>query len=500
MMTERYAAGPQAARPKPYRNQFFFGQDIVPPEGWNSLSLGNLGLLAAHPDLSLTEAQNATHRLLVIGEMFDWADPSASNRDIVARLAERHLSLESLLDASDELGGRWVLIRIAGNEATLVHDAVGLRAVCFSRDPDGRLVVASDQGMLARIAGLPPNQSALAFVEAFSRKVSQWWLPGDGLLFQGGRQLLPNHALNLATGSTWRFWPGGSPSGDSEDAVIERCAARLSGILLSASKRFPMALGLSAGLDSRILLAFCRPFRQELRAYSTFSGNMEDVELPTRLCKSLGIRHDRLDPAPTGSPVFKAAFNESVFRPLNEFEPYLEAELGCFQRRMAGVTGNIAEVLKMPYDPRLKEAGFDNKDPSHLAKFAQMHGFEYAETAIADWRQSVPDNSLATIAEMFYWENRCGRWLSRNALMFDISWQEIIMPFNCRALLSDFLQIPAALREGPNYQVFQTMIRDRWPETLSEPVISKMPGKRSRWSRIRRSLRKILRRTASRPG
>jgi hypothetical protein len=506
MINTTGAAADVSAEPSPHRNQFALGRGVSAPKGWASLDLGVFGTLATHPSLSVTQAQGHGQQLVLVGDVFDWQRPSESNQGLLARLATENRTKDELLTATAELGGRWVLLRICANEGALFHDATGLRAVCYAMDSDGFPAAASDQGMLARIAHLPVDRASMAFAEAFSQRVSQWWLPGDALLFEGGRQLLPNHVLDMRTGTASRFWPSGEPTGDAKETLLERCAGRLEGTIAAAARRYPLALGLSAGWDSRLVLAFCRDIRDDLQAYSTVApgrgGLPADTNLPTGLCETLGIRHERLMPATHASSDFSRAFREHVYQPLLEFEPYMETELAFSGCKKAGVTGNIAEIVKLPYEGKTGEQGFDDRNPEHLARLVRMQGFEYAATALARWRISAAESPRITIPELLYWENRCGRWLSRNALMFDIGWREIIMPFNCRALLSDFLEISADLRRRPDCLAFESLIRQRWPEVLSVPVVSKARESRSRrlWTQTRQSLRRLLRPGARKPG
>ena len=391
------------------------------------------------------------------------------------------------------------MLRFCADEASLFHDAAGMRSVCFARDPGGHLAAACDQGMLSRIAQLQADEASMAFADAFSRRVSQWWLPGDRLLFAEGRQLLPNHVLCLRTGAVRRYWPSGSVTGDPAATLLERCAARLEGGISAAAHRYPLALGLSAGWDSRLVLAFCRGISDSIRTYSTVPHGQRhpspDARLPAALCGELGIEHERLMPARRASGDFSRVFQKHVYRPLDEFEPFMEAELAFSAGDTAGVTGNVAEVVKSPYDQKTRERNFDDRNPAHLARLVRMHGFDYAVTALDEWRSSATEHPRITIPELFYWENRCGRWLSRNALMFDIGWREIVMPFNCRALLSDFLEIPVEHRRRPDCRAFESLIRERWPEVLAVPIVSKKPVAASRrlWSETRQSMRRMLR-------
>ena len=233
--------------------------------------------------------------------------------------------------------------------------------------------------MLARIAGLEPCLEARKFVDGFSRRVSQWWLPGDGQLFRGAKQLLPNHRLNLRTGETTRYWNGDPAPEDSAEECMTRATARLSGLLRAAARRYPLAIGLSAGWDSRLILSACRDIRQEIRAYSTAPRAQRiagvDARLPEHICRRAGVRHDLLTPPASPTAAFDSAFTEHVFRPLPEFTPYMETELAYSGGKVAGVTGNIAEIVKLPYAGKTEVEAFDDRDPAQLARLVRMHDF-----------------------------------------------------------------------------------------------------------------------------
>ncbi len=486
----------------PYRLQFAIASRLAPPSGWNTIDLGEPGVLGYQSELPVVDITRSAHRLILLGDILDWANPEQDNARIVERIAAGTDSLDTVINATREFGGRWALLRIADGEADLFHDATGMRAVCHAMDSAHRVAVASDQGMLARIAGLDPCPEARSFVDGFSRRVSQWWLPGDGLLFRNARQLLPNHRLSLRTGEVKRYW-GGEPDPDgSTEERLSRVATRISGSIRSASQRYPLAVGLSAGWDSRLILASCRDIRNEIRAYSTAprsqAGTAVDVKLPERICRENHIRHDVLVPSESPSAAFRSAFGEHVFRPHPEFTAYMESELNYSRGEIAGVTGNIAEIVKNPYAGKIGTEGFDDRDPAQLSRLVRMQGFSYAESAIARWRDQAVTQGSLSIPQLFFWENRCGRWLSRNVLMFDIGWREIVMPLNCRALLVDMLAVPISLRQRPECLAFERMIKAQWPELLATPIVSK--EKTSRPKRLLTDARQTLRRVMrSRP-
>ena len=53
---------------------------------------------------------------------------------------------------------------------------------------------------------------------------------------------------------------------------------------------------------------------------------------------------------------------------------------------------------------------------------------------------------------------------------FDIAWQEIFSPYNCRLLLANMLSVKRKYRCAPNYVFHKELISNLWPEVLAEPV------------------------------
>jgi hypothetical protein len=122
-----------------------------------------------------------------------------------------------------------------------------------------------------------------------------------------------------------------------------------------------------------------------------------------------------------------------------------------------------------------------------------MKGSAFASRAFENWLASADDIFNINIYDLFYWEQRCGRWLSNNCLVFYMAWQEVFFPFNCRSLLIDLLSVSDEYRMPEDYGFFREIVRNMWPDLLSEPINPK--PQRGFLQRIGSKVKKILRYT-----
>jgi len=76
---------------------------------------------------------------------------------------------------------------------------------------------------------------------------------------QGVERMLPNHALDLAAGRLARLWPRESLPFDGDPAAITQATADVvSRAMGGVGRVHPLQIPLTAGLDSRLLLACSR--------------------------------------------------------------------------------------------------------------------------------------------------------------------------------------------------------------------------------------------------
>lgn len=477
------------------RNQFLLGPAYLQRDTWRQFDLGEHLKLSVQSQLEIEQATNGRCRLTLLGYMLDWLRPEESNADILQRLIDNSQNLDSCLKATFEIGGRWVLIYQDDAESVVFHDAAGLRQVCYAMDSaHNQLWIGSQVDLLSEMTELVADPEALSFIRAMGNKDPEYWWPGNRLPFAASRTLLPNHCLNLSDGECSRYWPRSVPETLSREECCRRVSNKLVGIMSAAQNRWELALGLSAGWDSRVLLAASRGIIENMTMYTvqttTMAADHNDVAIPRRLAKHLGLNHVEIRHADHATEDFQELFRDHTWRPHQRFAAGAQAEFEQFRYAKVAVIGNLSEVAKLPYRHQLKVS--DALDGEMLATLVGMNGQKFATEAMEEWLASLHiSQKKATgydVLDLFYWEQRIGRWLAANLVEFDFAWQDILVPFNIRSLICDLLATDEKYRKPGTLHLYVEIMQSLWPEVL-QVAINPKPTPRI-WQRIRRRIRR----------
>lgn len=424
--------------------------------------------------------------------MLDWANPERTDEDILSNLLAEATDFDSCWRATSELGGRWVLIFRDGTSSRLFHDSAGQRQVCYTTGDN--VWCASQPGLLEEHAGIRPDAEAVAFIRWHGERVPEFWWPGDRLAFPEARVLLPNHALELESGRVFRYWPDAALSHLSGDEAVERISARLRGVIAATVNRFDTGLGLTAGWDSRVLLAAARPFLSELSVYNgrdpSTPKDDPDIVIPDRLAQQFGFELELIVGKEETDEAFAEQFRQSSWLTHPHFADGMQADFEYSRRQKVAVIGNVSEVGKLPY--RGKVAADQQIDGQLLAEF-YWDGHDWAANALADWIDGLSDTKGINLLDLFYWEQRLGRWLAANCVEFDFAWRDVVAPFNIRGLMIDLLATDEDLRAPPKRELYRALIASQWPELLREPVnpVPRPPLTQRLKSIVRRALRVV---------
>lgn len=474
----------------PCPGQFLLGSGFgTLPPGWRERQVAGI-TLQHHPQLPVITAGDGEHALTLIGVLLDPDDPDSDDVSLLRRLLHGACEPAALAAATARFGGRWVLIGTTPRRRFLLHDALGLRQVFHT--VAAPVQVMSEPGLGGSLLGLSPSQSAQRFVRSrpFSDNAEYRW-PGTATPFSDIRHLLPNHWLDLDHGSTHRYWPTRALPRLSAEAATRRLVPLLTGLVDAAAARFPLALGLTAGLDSRLVLAASRRHAADLHFVTVHQQRMaddhDDLMVPGRLLDRLGLKHEIL-PARPMSDTFANRFRDHVFLPHAVYGPDAEAIYRRFQRRFAVVTGSGAEVGRCSFRNHMSVRRGRPITPYTLAHLQRMGREPFALRAFERWLANAGPRHGVPLLDLFEWEQGHGNWLAMTQQEFDIAWREIVTPYNCREVLTTLLAVPEAFRSAPQSPLFHRLIRQLWPEVLEEPV---NPNKGGRGKLLRGMARRL---------
>ncbi len=439
------------------------------------LKIGGRYRLWTHPDLPVTQRSSRGTELTLIGYLIDPFDSEGRDGDLVEGLvaALANIELAGVFGLSERFGGRWVLVARRGERVIIHHDPAGLRQVFYADRSTEWIMCASQPGMISEQLGLPLSPEAIRLASSFKHREYYW--PGDRCVVSGVRQLLPNHYLALPAREPHRFWPARRLEERPLDEVVEEAGRILRGLVEGGASRFSLALPVTAGLDSRVLLAASRDVRSQVFYYTFLVGSMDetspDLVVPKRLLARLGLQHHVLD-CRTGpvEPGFTDISRSNVVGAHDDWGLIAGRLLGKYPEDFVNVSGFCSEIARRFY------YGLNYPDfeigPEALVRLASMRPNSFATNAYAEWiveAQAACCGLGVDILDLFYWEDRMGNWAATAQAEGDLI-QESFTPFNCRSLLSSLLSVDRRHRRAPIYELHRRLVKRLWPAAFAEPI------------------------------
>ena len=461
-----------------FRRQFILGPNYVDIFGsWNKVSIASRYYATVHPDLNICQVRRETKSITLLGYILDPYHPQYKDEDILTDLLIKLRScadIGSFFQYTYPLGGRWILVIENGDEVSLFNDAAGYRQVYYTTGSnDASVWCGSDPLILADLLNLEIDVEVREFV-TFQKEIdNQYWLPGDTSLFEGVKHLLPNHYLNLRDGFCKRYWPDRKIEKLSLKEVVRRNSEILTGLIESACNRFDLAMSLTSGLDTRLLLAGSRNVYDRIYYFTMIYWDMDknsaDVKIPRKLLSKLGIEHHIIECPSSMEKWFKEIYDGNVSLHHDVYGVIAQGMHEHYPKERVCVKGNAIPITKCVYARKLSSDERRNITSLTLARLTGMGDSKFVLKSLDDWISGAQDRHEVDLLDLFFWENREGNWQAMSQLEWDIV-QEVFVPYNCREFLVNMLSVEERFRRGPDCTGYRMMISKLWPEVLSEPI------------------------------
>lgn len=458
------------------RRQFVLGPRTLPAYAtWRQMPLKNGSVVSVHPDLDVTQVQTNHLELTLLGFLLDPNDIKLQNKQILENLAKEAKKGEDLTRLTDRFGGRWILIACDANKNIAFNDPCAYRQVYYTTPEVGSVWCASQPKLLADALQLVTDTTAQEELvnSSYVKNAREYWWPGDGSLYRHIKHLLPNHQLELGPQKVSRFWPRQPIRSISLAEGANAGAEFLENLTLSAAARFPLALPLTAGLDSRMLLAAARKVRENIFFYTLIypplNRNSPDIVIPAKVLGTLGLTHHIIDCPKEMEPPFAQIYHDNVPMAHSAWGAIANGLLYGYPQDHVCLKAVSSEIARCRY--------YRYSYPKSIsgASLAALTGFgsnAYAIRAFDGWlgpaRQAEQDYGYK-ILDLFHWEQRLGNWQAMSQLEWDIV-QEEFAPYNSRALLETLLAVNMKYRVGRTGTLFTEIIKRLWPEVLCQPI------------------------------
>ena len=458
-----------------YRKQFCYGPEKVTLTDWKTAPMPDENWISYHPALTVTQVQENGIHATLLGFILNPEAPQEDDQTILMNLCKRSNSIDQFIEATETCGGRWAIILHREEQSVVFNDAGGTRTVYTYQDAAGKVWLASQPGLLAERFGLQESVASKEFRASpeFQKRTEIWW-PGDVTPFSEVKAMLPNHLVDLKTGKTRRYWPNRPLVICSLEEGTHKAAKILKGIMEAAHARFPLAMSLSSGLDSRTVFSACRDFADDVFVFSMkyrhLTDDSDDIRIPRQITEKLNLPHHVFDTTLYHDPDFKQTFDRNVVGLKTDWANIAECRYANLPLDTVVLKGSISEIMRCRYwslgiYPRKVD----------LAYIVNLMGYVGGSTplvsdALAQWyADALPTGEYGyKLLDLLSWEIEVGRWYALGQTLYDIAGEDFTA-FNCRSFFNTMLGIDPKYRSYPNHIAQREIVRILWPELAEFP-------------------------------
>lgn len=272
--------------------QFFAGQFMLIkivdriPDGWQRHEQGEwvLGTLK----LPVLIVENDCNQVIgwCLGHPIH-LDGSWPEKVTIRSQGHQSIDMDAVENFYEHTSGRYALVLLTGHAEKLFLDPYGsLRAVYLLSEP----TIASTPTLLRS-----NHDWDKELITVLNMPASGRWFPSGLTPRENVRRLLPNHCLDLKAWRVDRHWPRSSAdliAMDDQQEGVATIIACLKKTIGTIAGRFPIQLPLTAGRDSRMVLARSREFLAQA-TFHTFSEKKEslDMFIAARLAERLKLNY-----------------------------------------------------------------------------------------------------------------------------------------------------------------------------------------------------------------
>jgi hypothetical protein len=455
--------------PSELQGHFVLGRSLpMLPEGWEVQRLEGW-LLAAAPQLPVVKLVDTSGAQAgwVVGHPID-----VRGRRIVAGGSEALTVPVGVSDSRFEerfddwlfgFGGRYAAV-VVHPRPRVVQDACGIFAVLYSAELEA---VASSLFLLPDRDGRLRESDLVAILDVHTTSRDY---PFGTTPVAHARQLFANHALDLRTWEVSRCWPRGALDEQEVTTLAEAVAEICEAMVVAAVRVGRPRMGLTAGGDTRVMLACARPVADEIDFFTlSYEDGLgaTDLRWAPVLADRFGLQH-RVVPwrPPTDRDVRLWLYHTSSMtgEPRGRFAGPTKRSLGGSGPFLAGTNGAMlhGDYWQGAYrDPRAME-------PERLIDRGLHCPLDPRFVAFTErWLEQLPPVGTVNALALWYLEMSDGPWASFLSAAFPD-----VRPLNVYPLTHRVV-VEACLRTSPADRMADRLRREtiaaRWPELMEIP-------------------------------
>lgn len=457
---------------------------LVKP-GWRQVQLRGLNL-SFDPKQPHSVIGDKRHFVVVLGPMVSLNHDTVDHHDLTLKLFEElAYSEQAFFDELDAISGRFVCFYCLDGKIRVLNDATGMKMVYYAVSP--QWTAGSHAPLVAAYAGKKRSPHAETFLkEAGVATYNMSYLPGHATRFEDVRILGPNTFLEVGCEVVQRYFPREQLHSISHEHAVASASAMARDLMGKFARLAPLAVSLTAGLDSRLTTAASRHVHHGTRFFSYVRRgdkvNTVDAVVARRIACSLALDLDIMffdhEISADDSQFDDFLYFKDVALSCLEFEHFLPLTYAYLKNWPDGrlhVRSNIGEICRARYhgDPFAKLARGGSLLDKYVAFYnratkAADHPFIRAEITRYFAETGVPDQLHGyDVKALLYWELLMCAWHGTVVLESSFS-HDTVSIYNCRKLLSTFVAAP--FESQISKRCMLDVIGELWPALLDEPI------------------------------
>jgi hypothetical protein len=244
------------------------------------------------PDLLVSHERAGNREAVLLGYAIDPFAPGKDNDEIAAGLAGA-TGTQDVGRQTQALSGRFVIFYWDDDTKIAFSDTLGHRQIYYYRIEEQLFLTSSPKLFLHVMhfdLQISDEKRRITESQEFCRTEGAWF--GDETLDGRLKKVMPNHYLDLGSRQTHRK-AFDVPRRDTEEGIRDLCAHVLTGGITGAVRRYRVMQAVTAGVDSRVLLAASKEVSDKINYFvlkqPRMSADCPDIEIPLKLAHNLGI-------------------------------------------------------------------------------------------------------------------------------------------------------------------------------------------------------------------
>ncbi len=354
-------------------------------------------------------------------------------------------SIETLIEYEKQLGGKYIILFRRGEQYYILGDATTSIPILYNIE--GQFVCTSNPQYLLREKKYVADREYLRIRR--SGDISQA-MPFDITAYREIKQLIPNHYLEIDGRQAVRFVNSKQKQVPiSVENATEIVSPMIDKLLQFYISRYKIYCPITAGRDSRVVLAFLMKSGADFRCYTIrhphHRDDSQDLVIPAELCQRNELAYEQIADVEVSQELRKEA--DELFG----------------ERAYSLRTLQIAQTVKEYYGDgailngdiigQVGKCSLHRDIPSFLATpgyfRCKLHNYSRgAKKQLKLWLKEIKaSGESVNTFDLFSIENRLGRWAGQENLVYNSIGQVYLNIFNSRSIIYTWTAVKRSRRK-----------------------------------------------------